>query len=202
MKHSSRMPAAKESVMAARDFVMNSIGPVPSDVRDAIMVVTSELTSNAVRHGASSFEVRIEQHPDRIVIEVDDDSGGDPVLRSPGPTDTSGRGLQITKALADSWGVRRIHGSVGKTVWAVVSIPGSRVQQLAQESATQTVTAQEGSPNRSISNAGKLPSSRPRTWHGLRIILGPLYWPRATNIEMNSSYRGLHVRHSGPVPVL
>jgi len=132
-----QLPAVKESVAAARDFVMSSIGAVPSDVCDAVMVVTSELTSNSVRHGASSFQVMIEQFADRIVIEVEDDCDGEPVLRSPGPTDTSGRGLQITRALTDSWGVRRDRATVGKTVWAVLGIPAGDARRLTSDSAAQ-----------------------------------------------------------------
>ncbi len=144
MRLSARLPAVKESVTQARDFVMGAIGAVPSDARDAVMVVTSELTSNSVRHGASSFEVSIEQFSDRIVIEVHDDGDGDPVMRYPGPTDTSGRGLQITRALAETWGVRRVPGSAGKTVWAVVRIPASEALQLKPETAVQ---AAPGTPS-------------------------------------------------------
>ncbi|MGO9341572.1 MAG: ATP-binding protein [Acidimicrobiales bacterium] len=137
MRYSSRLPAVKESVTVARDFVLGAVGTMSNDVRDAVMVVTSELTSNCVRHGASSFEVTIEQFPDRIVIEVEDDSDGEPVMRSPGPTETSGRGLQITQALAETWGVRRDRGSVGKTVWAVVRTSASDARQLTSEPAVQ-----------------------------------------------------------------
>ena len=55
-------------------------------------------------------------------------------MRSPGPSDTSGRGLLITGALADTWGVRSKPGSTGKTVWAIVAIPaGSPAAAQARE---------------------------------------------------------------------
>jgi hypothetical protein len=76
-----------------------------------------------VRHAASAFEIRIEKLPGRINIEVEDDGGGEPVVLSPGPRDTSGRGLQIVKALADDWGVIPKPGATGKTVWATISLP-------------------------------------------------------------------------------
>jgi hypothetical protein len=132
------------------------------------MVVTSELTSNSVRHGASSFRVMIEQFADRIVIEVEDNAVGDPVMRSPGPTDTSGRGLQITKALSDSWGVKREQGSVGKTVWAVVLIPPAGAEELAQESAVRKVQSRDSERNRSISYAARWPSARSTLEHAIR----------------------------------
>jgi len=125
VNRSPRLPAVVGSVMAARQFVTNIVAEVDKDVSDALAVIASELASNCVRHGASAFQVNVEQREDRILIEVEDDCGGEPVMRSPGPTDTSGRGLLITGALADSWGVRRQPGSTGKTVWAVVAIPVS-----------------------------------------------------------------------------
>ena len=70
MKHSSRLPATTASVTGARDFVTNSLESVPKDVLDAVLVVTSELTSNSVLHGGSSFEITVEQFTDRIVVEV------------------------------------------------------------------------------------------------------------------------------------
>jgi anti-sigma regulatory factor (Ser/Thr protein kinase) len=158
MKHSSSLPAVKESVTEARDFVMRAIGAVPSAARDAVMVVTSELTSNSVRHGASSFEVTIEQFPDRIVIEVHDDGDGEPVMRFPGPTDTSGRGLQITRALAETWGVRRDPGAAGKTVWAVVRIPAGGAVQPAPEAAVRP--APGSPPARTMSRATDSSPSR------------------------------------------
>ncbi len=150
MKHSSRLPAVTASVTGARDFVTNSLESVPKDVLDAVLVVASELTSNSVLHGGSSFEITVEQFSDRIVVEVQDDGGGEPVIRSPGPSDTSGRGLQITRALAETWGVRHTSGSIGKTVWAVVLIPPSPSRDVAREHGTQGLTAQEEQPSRSI----------------------------------------------------
>jgi two-component sensor histidine kinase len=122
MKRSSRFPAVKESVIGARRFVAESIVNVPSDVADALSVIASELATNCIRHGASTFEMRVDQLPDRILVEAEDDSDGDPVLRSPAPIETSGRGLQIVGGLADSWGVARKSDSACKTVWAVVAI--------------------------------------------------------------------------------
>jgi hypothetical protein len=116
MKRSSRFPAVGESVIGARRFVAESIVNVPSDVADALLVIASELATNCIRHGASTFEMRVDQLPDR-----------EPVVRSPAPYETSGRGLQIVGGLADSWGVARESDSSHKTVWAVVAIHSESV---------------------------------------------------------------------------
>jgi anti-sigma regulatory factor (Ser/Thr protein kinase) len=157
MKQSPRLPAVKQSVTTAREFATTAVGVIPEDVLDAVLVVTSELTSNCVRHGASSFQVKIEQFPDRIVIEVEDDADGEPVIRAPGPTDTSGRGLLITSALAEKWGVRRVVGSNHKTVWAEVLIPPSPMRQFAQEHGAQTVPAKNTAPDRMVEFAIRKP---------------------------------------------
>jgi hypothetical protein len=61
-------------------------------------------------------------------------------VRSPAPTDTSGRGLQIVKALADNWGVVKGAASKGKTVWAVLAIPASTETVAGTESVRATET--------------------------------------------------------------
>ena len=128
MKRSSRFPAVGESVVGARRFVAASITDVPPDVADTLSVIASELATNCIRHGASNFEIRVDQLPDRILVEAEDDGAGEPVVRSPGPNETSGRGLQIVGGLADSWGVSKESDSARKTVWAVVAI-GSEKEQ-------------------------------------------------------------------------
>jgi two-component sensor histidine kinase len=126
MKRSTRFPAVGESVVGARKFVTDSIVDVPRDVADTISVIASELATNCIRHGASNFEMRVDQSPYRILVEAEDDGDGEPVVRSPGPNETSGRGLQIVGGLADSWGVAKKSDSLSKTVWAVVEIPQQR----------------------------------------------------------------------------
>ena len=126
MKRSSRFPAVGESVVGARRFVAESVVDVPRDVADTLSVIASELATNCIRHGASNFEIRVDQLPDRILLEAEDDGEGEPIVRSPGPTDTSGRGLQIVRGLADSWGVAKESDSARKTVWAVITIHPER----------------------------------------------------------------------------
>ena len=46
--------------------------------------------------------------------------GGEPCLRSPEPSDLTGRGLLIVDALASAWGVE-YRGTPGKTVWFAIT---------------------------------------------------------------------------------
>lgn len=121
MRYEAHFPAVRTSVPSARRFVSERIADVPSEISEAAALIASELASNSVRHAASAFEIRVELLPDRIHIEVEDDGGGEPIVQSPAPTDTSGRGLQIVAALADEWGVIPKPES-GKTVWVSIAL--------------------------------------------------------------------------------
>jgi anti-sigma regulatory factor (Ser/Thr protein kinase) len=91
--------------------------------RDDVLLVVSELVTNSMMHAhhPPQVVVRHELAPERIDIEVSDDS---PVLPARRPVDRGrfgGRGLWIVDRLSSSWGVRP--GSHGKTTWATVSVP-------------------------------------------------------------------------------
>jgi hypothetical protein len=77
------------------------------------------LAGNALRHARSSFTVSLSLTDRDLLVAVTDASRHEPVLRSPGPSSTSGRGLQLVSALSSDWGVRLVHLE-GKTVWATV----------------------------------------------------------------------------------
>jgi two-component sensor histidine kinase len=91
---------------------------------DDVVLVASELVSNAVVHATSEvdedLDVTWDVRPDCVLIQVVDASPEMPRPRSTDETDTRGRGLSIVAALALDWGVRRT-GS-GKQVWARVPI--------------------------------------------------------------------------------
>jgi len=98
MIRKARFPADQRSVLHARRLVSDAVVDVPDHVSEALALITSELATNAVRHGPSGFEIRIEQRSDCIHIEVEDDGGGAPIVRAPGLSETSGRGLQIVSS--------------------------------------------------------------------------------------------------------
>ena len=122
MMHEAEFPAVRKSVPSARRFASGAVVDVPGEVSDAVALIATELASNSVQHAASAFAIRVEQLPHQIRIEVEDDGEGQPVVCSPGPGDTSGRGLQIVDALADVWGVIPKEKAVGKTVWVTIAL--------------------------------------------------------------------------------
>jgi serine/threonine-protein kinase RsbW len=111
------------SVTAARRWVLHALGDVAPTVADAVALMVSELSANAVRHSGTQFTLSIDATSARIRVSVADSGPGRPVVRSPEPTEPSGRGLQIVEALADEWGIDSAPEGQGKTVWFTIGAP-------------------------------------------------------------------------------
>jgi len=109
-------------VSESRRFVLDAVGALSPGIADSIAVMVSELTANAVRHTGSQFTVTVDRSAAQIRVEVSDTGSGDPIVRSPGPADPSGRGLRIIEALAGDWGVIPAVGAQGKTVWFTIAV--------------------------------------------------------------------------------
>lgn len=115
-------PNTLPSVSEARHFTQEVLGDLPRERAEEIAVMVSELTTNSVSHAASDFTITIRRSVDEVYIGVSDMGPGEPALRSPRPTEPSGRGLQIVRELADRWGVIPAANASGKTVWFSVDL--------------------------------------------------------------------------------
>jgi anti-sigma regulatory factor (Ser/Thr protein kinase) len=98
-------------------------------VLSSVVLMTSELVTNAVRHSSASepsatVGLRVVRFPESIRIEVDDPGPGfDPSTQEleralPGP-DQGGRGLFVVDRSAERWGTRRMENDRGSrfAVW-------------------------------------------------------------------------------------
>jgi anti-sigma regulatory factor (Ser/Thr protein kinase) len=112
-----------ESVAAARRFATEALSDLPADLLEAVELMVSELATNCIRHANSPFDLTLVKARGEVRIEVTDRAGGRPELRSPAPSEPSGRGLQIVKMLSETWGVEQ-RAAAGKTVWFTVAAPG------------------------------------------------------------------------------
>jgi anti-sigma regulatory factor (Ser/Thr protein kinase) len=89
---------------------------VPADL-DVVLLLTSELVTNALLHGSPPLELRAFPLPQGLHVEVRDGAAG----RDPRPQhrlaqdDLTGRGLALVELLSDRWGWRQV--AYGKLVW-------------------------------------------------------------------------------------
>jgi anti-sigma regulatory factor (Ser/Thr protein kinase) len=107
------------SVAAARAFVAEALVPSTDAVNHWAELVTSELTTNAVAHAGSEFEVGVQLNGE-VVISVSDRSRAQPVQPAVAPPvgATSGRGMMLIQATSDRWGVESV--ADGKRVWCAL----------------------------------------------------------------------------------
>lgn len=121
VKVAVRLERTPLAVRTARRTMMHLLGDGPSIpfVRDAVLL-TSELVSNALMHTTGSFELAATFHsgPDRLRVEVSDDSSAMATMAEPPlpPARGGGLGLRLVDEVANAWGTEPRKGG-GKTVW-------------------------------------------------------------------------------------
>ncbi len=120
MKDTRTFPHEPQSVPAARRFATSALRGASVEILEAVELMVSELATNCIRHTNSGFDLTIIRNGCDIRVEAHDHAGGTPTMRSPRPTDPSGRGLKIIDMLSAGWGVMAGAGS-GKTVWFTIS---------------------------------------------------------------------------------
>lgn len=110
------------SVRQARRFADDRLAAWGLDeLVDPVVLIVSELTTNAVLHARSPFSVRLRLAPSALRVEVADRGPGLPNPIDPGPTGIGGRGLLLVAQLSVAWGVQAGAGP-GKTVWCEVAL--------------------------------------------------------------------------------
>ena len=92
---------------------------------ETVVLVVSELVTNAVRHARTPADRRIglrvtRPGTDRVRVEVDDADSTVPQQRTPTTDDESSRGLPLVAAVSSRHGVCPRHHGIGKTVWAEI----------------------------------------------------------------------------------
>ncbi|MFI9256178.1 SpoIIE family protein phosphatase [Streptomyces sioyaensis] len=89
------------------------------DTRDNVLLLVSELVTNAVRFATGPITVRLIRAGHGLLCEVGDTGNGRPRLSRGGLLDDGGRGLHVVHRLTTRWGVRWT--DTGKVVWAEVA---------------------------------------------------------------------------------
>lgn len=103
-------------IQRARHFVTDALDRwEQSELADTVVLLLSELVTNAVVHAGSAPRVSVRLLPDRVHVEVTDQGQDDAQPRPLTSEETSGRGLAIVDALAMGWGTALV--PPGKVVW-------------------------------------------------------------------------------------
>ncbi|WP_458244184.1 ATP-binding protein [Streptomyces sp. MAI_2237] len=120
-------------VPLARDFTRQALyawGWLPADGADQraaaedVLLVVSELVTNACLHAEGPSELWIALDNKVIRLEVSDRGAGQPAPRTPHRAGRpGGHGMFIVQRLCLDWGVVRTPGVAGKTVWAELGAP-------------------------------------------------------------------------------
>lgn len=111
------LPPRARAVSDSRDRVRSCCPHVPPRVLDDVLLLASELMTNAVRHGRGEITCRLWPGPTVVRFEVADQSDTLPEEVDRGLVADSGRGLHIVDSLASRWGTVPAQREGGKTVW-------------------------------------------------------------------------------------
>lgn len=114
------LPYAAHAAAAARAHLRRQVQQLlrPATLDDAL-ILTSELVTNAIRHGRPAVTLAVALEPSALTVIVTDTSPDLPPLAPAKPPVDSpgGRGLVVVDALADQWGITPQHANPGKAVW-------------------------------------------------------------------------------------
>ena len=109
------LAADARSVARARALLAQRLIGLGDESLDVVSLLTSELVTNAVRHGSGPVGLHVDWGNGTVRVEVHDQSPEWPVTRAMDRTALSGRGLRLVDGLSTDWGV--LAGKPGKTVW-------------------------------------------------------------------------------------
>ena len=110
---------APRLVRTAREFVRDSLPTLPADVLDVVLLLTSELVTNAVIHARTTLEVGVVVGERSVVVTVHDLDLSRPE-QHPYSDREGGWGLALVGALAEEHAVSPAPEG-GKTAWFRVS---------------------------------------------------------------------------------
>jgi DNA-binding NarL/FixJ family response regulator len=116
LRQAMALPPDTVTPGAARELVASALeGTMPDEIRDAAVLLVSELATNAVLHAGTAVDVVVISLSDRIRVEVSDRSSRLPQVQPHDPLREGGHGLEIVAAQATNWGI--IPKLDGKVVW-------------------------------------------------------------------------------------
>ena len=100
------LPYAADAAGAARAYLRRQANLLHPPMLDDALILTSELVTNAIRHGRPAVTLAIHLEPSALTVVVTDTGPERPPLvpRSPHPDSPTGRGLVIVDAFSHPLG--------------------------------------------------------------------------------------------------
>ncbi len=117
------LPPSPRSVGVARWLISEWCAPwvkssqVSEDTVEALLLLSSEVVTNAVVHGSGMVRVALSRRGDSLRLEVSDEGGGMPLIGAQREDAESGRGMAMVEMLSQRWGTELDEGPLGKKVW-------------------------------------------------------------------------------------
>jgi anti-sigma regulatory factor (Ser/Thr protein kinase) len=104
----------------ARAWLQSAAAWLPEDVERSLLLLTSELVNNSVRHGRAGerevIEIEVRATPEGVRAQVTDPGPGfSPRARTGDLEEPGGWGLVLVESMAERWGVERDDGATA--VW-------------------------------------------------------------------------------------
>jgi len=112
--------AEPSAARRTRSWLREQVPVLSAQARQTLELLTTELVTNAVRHGGEPIEVRLRRAADVLRVSVSDGGPGIPKVQHVPPTATGGRGVALVDTLAHRWGSEA--AGTGKTVWFEVPL--------------------------------------------------------------------------------
>ena len=112
MEHLHLQPLPRV-VRDARDFVREQSPAVPGDLLDILLLLTSELVTNAVIHARTELELGVTVTDRSVIVTVHDEDLGHAPQRG---GREGGWGLGLVRQLAEDSDMEQ-HAGAGKTAW-------------------------------------------------------------------------------------
>jgi anti-sigma regulatory factor (Ser/Thr protein kinase) len=120
-RHSFAVNCGRDAPAAVRDALRERGAHFPQPMRDDLLLLLTEIVTNAVRHSGAvkgdPIEIDMREQRDCVRVEVTDPGRGfeRPDRLVPDLTRTGGLGLVLVDRLSRKWGTRRT--KKGSLVW-------------------------------------------------------------------------------------
>ncbi|MEU5322886.1 ATP-binding protein [Streptomyces sp. NPDC021056] len=121
--HKALHGASPQTAKRARDLTrgfLSAVAAPAGDDTDAVLLVVSELVTNAVRHAGGVTQFRLVAGPGAVTVTVEDASATAPSLQRSNADEPGGFGWQMVRELSEDVEVSTRPG--GKTVSALLPL--------------------------------------------------------------------------------